>query len=81
MDWTGRVNAPLSAKEFGRVRVSLERGRPFGEGAWVKRTASELRLEQTIRPEGRPTQAEKLAASPFRSPVSLLGPVRSPAAP
>ena len=43
-----------SAKEFGRVRVSIERGRPFGEDEWVKRTASELRLERTIRPEGRP---------------------------
>ena len=25
VDWTDRVNAPLSAKEFGRVRVSIER--------------------------------------------------------
>ena len=54
VDWTDRVNAPLSAKEFGRVWVSIERGRPFGEDEWVKRTASELRLEHTIRPEGRP---------------------------
>ncbi len=37
VDWTDRVNAPLSAKEFGRVRVSIERGRPFGEDEWVKR--------------------------------------------
>ncbi len=54
VDWTDRVNAPLSAKELGRVRVSIARGRPFGEDEWVKRTASELRLEHTIRPEGRP---------------------------
>jgi len=54
VDWTDRVNAPLSVKELGRVRVSIERGRPFGEDEWVKRTASELRLEHTIRPEGRP---------------------------
>ena len=53
VDWTDRVNPPLSAKEW-RVRVSIERGRPFGEDEWVKRTASELRLEHTIRPEGRP---------------------------
>ena len=37
VDWTDRVNAPLSAKEFGRVRGSIERGRPFGEDEWVKR--------------------------------------------
>ena len=54
VDWTDRVNAPLSAKEFGLVRVSIERGRPFGEDESVMRTASELRLEHTIRPEGRP---------------------------
>jgi putative transposase len=53
-DWTKRVNAPLSAKELGRLRPSLERGRPYGSDDWVKRTASELRLEHTVRPEGRP---------------------------
>ena len=37
VDWTDRGNAALSAKEFGRVRVSIERGRPFGEDEWVKR--------------------------------------------
>ena len=53
-DWTKRVNEPLSAKELGRLRLSLERGRPYGSDDWVKRTASELRLEHTVRPEGRP---------------------------
>jgi len=53
-DWTDRVNAPLSAQELGRLRVSRERGRPFGEDEWVKRTARGLRLEHTVRPEGRP---------------------------
>ena len=55
-DWTDRVNAPLSAQGLGRLRVSLERGRPFGEDEWVKRTARELRLEHTVRPEGRPSK-------------------------
>ena len=54
VDWTDRVHAPLSAKELARLRVSVERGRPFGEDEWVKRTASELRLGHTVRPEGRP---------------------------
>ena len=50
-----------AAKREGirRVRVSIERGRPFGEDEWVKRTASELRLEHTIRPEGRPPKPRK----------------------
>src|SRR4051812_2196592 len=55
-DWIGRVNAPLGAKELLRVRASIERGRPFGEDEWIKRTASALKLEHTIRPEGRPAK-------------------------
>ena len=58
-DWTRRVNAPLSAKELGRLRLSLERGRPYGADDWVKRTASELRLEHTVRPEGRPPKVKR----------------------
>ena len=53
-DWTDRVNVPLSGKELARLRVSVERGRPFGQEEWVKRTASELNLGHTVRPEGRP---------------------------
>ena len=37
-DWTDRVNAASSAKELDRVRVSVERGRPYGGDAWVSRT-------------------------------------------
>ena len=29
-NWTSRVNAALSASELDRVRVSIERGRPYG---------------------------------------------------
>jgi len=58
-DWSDRVNAPLSAKELERMRVSIERSRPYGEDNWVKRTASQLRLEHTIRPEGRPPKLSK----------------------
>ena len=56
VDWTDPVNAPLSAKELARLRVSVERGRPFGQEEWIKRTASELSLGHTVRPEaeGRP---------------------------
>ena len=53
-NWIARVNTALSAKELGRLRASIERGRPFGQDDWVKRTVSELKLEHTIRPRGRP---------------------------
>jgi hypothetical protein len=39
-NWTARVNASLTAKELGRVRVSIERGRPYvtmnGSGKWSR---------------------------------------------
>src|SRR5262249_48064008 len=53
-DWLRRVNTPLSAKELRRLSISIARGQPYGEEEWVKRTAKELSLEHTIRPEGRP---------------------------
>jgi hypothetical protein len=37
-NWTARVNAPLTAKELDRVRVSIERGRPYGGDEWVRQT-------------------------------------------
>ncbi len=56
-NWTSRVNTPLTAQELHRVRVSIERGRPYGEDDWVSQTAKRLRLEHTIRSEGRPRNA------------------------
>jgi putative transposase len=54
LNWTARVNAPLSARDLERVKVSIERSRPFGSDDWVRRTTSRLGLEHTVRPEGRP---------------------------
>jgi putative transposase len=54
VDWTRRVNAALSARELGRLRVSVARGQPFGENEWVKRMVRAHRLEHTVRPQGRP---------------------------
>jgi putative transposase len=53
-NWTARVNAPLTAKELGRLRVSIERGQPYGGDGWVRQTVKQLGLEHTVRPEGRP---------------------------
>ena len=70
-DWIARVNAPLTDKERQRVKLSIDRGRPFGDDAWVGRAAAKLHLEHTLRREGRPSKADgktgrreqKLAAS------------------
>ena len=61
-DWTDRVNAALSEKELDRIRVSIERGRPYGGETRLKRTVGELRLEHTVRPDGRPKKASEPAA-------------------
>jgi REP-associated tyrosine transposase len=48
-------------KELDRVRVSIDRGRPYGEEKWVRETVKELGLEQTVRPEGRTRKASESA--------------------
>jgi putative transposase len=53
-DWLARVNRAQPATELETVRVSVQRGRPFGEEAWVRRLAKRFGLESTLRPRGRP---------------------------
>jgi len=48
-------------EELDRVRVSIERGQPYGEEKWVRETVKDLGLEQTVRPEGRPRKASQSA--------------------
>jgi putative transposase len=60
-NWTARVNAPLTTKELDRVRVNIEKGRPYGEEKWVRETVKDLRLEQSDRPDGRPGKASPSA--------------------
>ena len=68
VDWIDRVNAPLSEKELALLRVSVERGRHFGVEECVKRTASELGLGHTVRPEGRPPKPRNWLRPRFRPP-------------
>jgi putative transposase len=56
--WIERVTEPLSARDLQRLRLSLERGRPYGDGSWTKETARRLGLESTLRTRGRPRKAE-----------------------
>ena len=52
--WLRRVNEPLSDGDLHRLRISVERGQPFGEEAWTHDTARRLGLELTLRSRGRP---------------------------
>jgi putative transposase len=56
-DWKARVNRALGSKELEAVRISVARGRPFGDEDWQKRTTKRLGLESTFRPRGRPRKA------------------------
>jgi putative transposase len=60
-DWLDYVDEPQTEAEVERLRESLRRGRPFGDLAWMKRTAQRLGLEASLRPRGRPkkTATEK----------------------
>jgi putative transposase len=53
------VNRPQSAKEEAALRLSVARGRPFGEDKWVTKTAAKLDLHSTLRPRGRPRKAKE----------------------
>ena len=53
-DWVSRVNRPETATELEALRLSAQRGRPFGEEGWVLRMARRFGMEATLRPRGRP---------------------------
>ena len=53
-NWVRRVNQPETAAELAGLRVSVNRGKPFGSEAWVIRMAKRFGLESTLRSPGRP---------------------------
>jgi putative transposase len=52
--WLRHVNEPQTEAEVARLRLSVQRGRPFGETQWISATAQRLGLEASLRPRGRP---------------------------
>jgi putative transposase len=53
-DWVAQINRAQTAAELELLRVSVQRGRPFGEEQWVRRIIKRFGLESTLRPRGRP---------------------------
>ena len=53
-DWVARVNFPHRASELEALRLSVQRGRPFGDEGWVRGMAKRFGMESTLRPRGRP---------------------------
>ena len=56
-NWSARVNEPQTQQELDAIRLSVQRGRPFGSVAWQRETAEQLGLEFTLNPRGRPRKA------------------------
>ena len=57
--WVAIVNQPQSEAELDALRMSINRGRPYGESDWQRRTAMRLGLASTLRPTGRPSKASR----------------------
>ncbi len=53
-DWVARVNRPQGASELDALRLSVQRGRPFGDEGWVRRMVKRFAMESTLRPRERP---------------------------
>jgi len=58
-NWLQRVNAAETAAELEQLHASVVRGRPFGNPTWVRRTVTQLGLESSVRPRGRPRKRKK----------------------
>jgi len=56
--WIEHVNRPQTEGELSSVRASVNRGRPYGDDAWVTQVATRLDLGSTMRPRGRPKASE-----------------------
>lgn len=54
LQWTRIVNGVETEAELMALRLSCERGTPFGDADWQVTTAQELGLESSLRPRGRP---------------------------
>ena len=52
--WMAIVNEPDAKDDLEAIRISVERGQPFGDREWVERTAKRLGLMPSLRNRGRP---------------------------
>jgi len=57
-EWSKYVDEPLTDKELGELRRSVNRQSPFGNREWQEEMCQKLGLEHTLRPRGRPRKRE-----------------------
>ena len=53
--WADWVDRPLTDAELAVVRQCAQRGRPYGDPAWIHGVVDRLGLYSTLRPRGRPS--------------------------
>src|SRR5205814_1809048 len=58
-NWSKLVNTALPKRTLGELQISVNRGRPYGDSAWVQRAARRLGLAHTLRPPGRPRRTAR----------------------
>ena len=54
MDWSEQLGVEMPAETLDRINHCIHRSCPYGDSAWVQKTAIRLNLESTLRPRGRP---------------------------
>jgi putative transposase len=64
-NWISFLNEKPVAEQLIQVRCSVRRGAPFGDDGWVRTTASQGGLRQTIQPRGRPREWDRHLFSDF----------------
>ena len=57
-DWLSVVARSQPKSQLDQIRLSVRRGQPYGSQTWIERTATDLNLESTLRPRGRPKKIE-----------------------
>jgi len=63
-NWIELVNTPQHQAETEALRRSVRRSSPLGDERWQHRIASELGLQATLRPRGRPRTRRASPALP-----------------
>jgi putative transposase len=57
-DWVDCIDRAIAPEILESLKTCILRSRPYGETAWVERTAKRLGIETTLRPRGRPRKTE-----------------------
>lgn len=61
--WEEYISAAMAQEDVDRIRVSVQRGRPYGSDDWVQETCRRLGLAHTLRPAHRPFRRDKIVTS------------------